>query len=421
MKKIIFILAFFLAGTAAFSFDMPFFSGYAGFLGDIAHDKDRKDFDAEFRMESFFSGQLDFSGNLLLRAEFYMATQDLVDSNLFEESESENAFFNLGEVSATFKLSTYRSSHYFTLFMGSFEPIGSDIFLQRQFGIQPIGARFTESWHSLSGASVYPFYGTGISYVYHPENSGAAAIYAYMNKQTFAEETRKVLNADIRVARLFPNLTLDLSAGVGFPLENTDANGNDVVLLIQEVQLHAGFNILLGNRYTSSLFAQGGFTDFVLASSSENSKKTISFSDLYFYLEPRFHLRKAQIHLALFNLPRDSADDMLYLKEIINSDSTINNLLGVNLCTVTDNLYIGNTNFTFGIHSSYMVTNADLEEFKKDFKAIKNWDMKLYITPFLSVPVLGGTMNGSFTVNVFNLKNDIHSSLMGTVGFKTQF
>lgn len=421
MKRLLVLLALLTASAAAFAFDMPFFSGFAGFLGDITHDQDRDDFDAAVKAESFFSGQLDFSGNLLLRGEFHISTDDLVDSNMFEEAEAANAYFKLEELSATYKLSTLRSSHYFTLFMGSFEPIGSDIFLQRQFGIQPISARFTESWHGLSGASVYPFYGTGLSYVYHPENSGAYGFYAYMNKQTLVEETRKVLNTDMRIAHLSPNFTLDISAGLGFPLENKDANGNDVVLLIQEVQVHAGFNLLAGNRYTTSIFAQAGFSEFVLTSASSAKKDGISFSDIYFYLEPRFHLRKAQIHAAVFNLPRNSADDMLYVKEIVRADSNIKNLLGFNVCTVTDNLYIGNTNVTFGIHSTYAYTNADLEAFKNDFKVIKNWDAKIYVTPFLAIPVLGGTLNGSMTFDILEFRKDVHSAIMGTLGFKTQF
>ncbi len=421
MKKILFALAAFIAGSSLFAFDMPFFSGYAGFLGDIAHDSASEDFDPEVKMESFFSGQLDFGGKFLLRGEFYIATEDLVDANIFEDSDSPNAFFRIEEISATYKLSTLKSSHYFSLFLGSFEPIGSDIFLQRQFGIQPIGPRFTESWHGISGASVYPFFGTGLSYVYHPENSGALALYAYLNQQAEIEETRKIINTDIRLARLYPNLTLDLSAGLSFPLENKDANGNEVVLLIQEVQLHAGFNILLGNRYTTSLFAQGGFSDFVLTSSSSVKKDGISFSDIYFYLEPRFHLRKAQIHIAAFNIPRKSAEDMLYLKEIIKSDQNIKNMLGVNICTVTDNLYIGNTNITFGIHSTLSITDANLKALKDDFKVIKDWNYEVFVTPFLAVPVLGGTLNGSVTINATDIAKDVHSALMGTVGFKTQF
>ncbi|MBP5251101.1 MAG: hypothetical protein J6Z17_01650 [Treponema sp.] len=421
MKKLLCTLAAFIAGSTLFAFDMPFFSGYAGFLGDITHDRASEDFDPEFKAESFFSGQLDFGGDLLLRGEFYIATEDLVDANLFEDSDAPNAFFRLEEISATYKLSTLKSSHYFSLFLGSFEPIGSDIFLQRQFGIQPIGPRFTESWHGLSGASVYPFFGTGVSYVYHPENSGSLALYAYINQQTEVEETRKVINTDLRISRLSPNITLDLSAGLAFPLENKDANGNDVVLLVQEVQLHAGFNLLLGNRYTTSLFAQGGFSEFVITTSSTVKKDGISFSDIYFYLEPRFHLRKAQIHIAAFNIPRKSADDMLYLKEIVNADLNIKNMLGVNVCTVTDNLYIGNTNITFGIHSTLALTDADLEALKEDFKVLKDWNYEVFVTPFVSIPVLGGTLNGSITANVTNISKDIHSALMGTVGFKTQF
>ncbi|MCR5218805.1 hypothetical protein [Treponema sp.] len=420
MKKLLSILVAAAVTFNAFALDMPFFNGYAGLLGNMTGKSSSDSYDPDIDIEAFFSGQLDFGGKFLARGEFYISSEDLLQNDLFEESEVNNAVFKIEELSATYKMSTLSSSHYFSAFLGNFEPIGSDIFLQRQFGIQPVTSRFTASWHSLSGASVYPFYGSGISYVYHPESSGAFGLYAYMNKQTEEDETKNVLNLDLRLAKLFSNLTADISAGFGFPIEDTDENGNKVFLLIKEIQLHAGFNFLLGNRYTTSFFMQGGFNKFVLTSDNDTSHK-ITFSDLYFLIEPRLTLRLFQLNIAAFNIPSESAEHMIYLKRAIDEDDTITNLLGLNANIVTDHLYLGNTNVTFGIHSTLILTDSDIEELKDDPKVVLDWNYEIYVTPYVTIPVLGGSMNANLAASILDFKDDWKSALDFSLGFKTRF
>ncbi|MBE6353424.1 hypothetical protein [Treponema sp.] len=420
MKRLLSILMAAFMTTAAFALDMPFFNGYAGLLGNMTGKKDADSYDPDIDIEAFFSGQLDFSGKFLARGEFYISSEDLLQNDLFEETTQNNAIFRIEELSATYKMSTTASSHYFSVFLGNFEPIGSDIFLQRQFGIQPVTSKLTASWHSLSGASVYPFYGSGISYVYHPESSGAFGLYFYMNKQTEEDETKNVMNLDLRLAKLFSNLTVDFSAGLGFPVENTDENGNKVFLLVREIQLHAGMNFLLGNRYTTSFFMQGGFNKFVLSSDNETSHK-ITFADLYFLIEPRLTLRLFQLNIAAFNIPRESAEHMMYLKRATDKDENITNLLGLNANVVTDHLYLGNTNFTFGIHSTLILTDSDFEALKDDPKVVLDWNYEIYVTPYVSMPVLGGTMNASLAASILDFKDDWKSAVDFSLGFKTRF
>lgn len=420
MKKLFSIILTAGLSLSTFALDMPFFTGYAGLLGNLTAKSSKDSYDPDIDVEAFFSGQLDFSGKFLARGEFYISSEDLLQNDLFEESDENNAVFKIQELSATYKMSTISSSHYFSVFLGTFEPIGSDIFLQRQFGIQPITSRFTASWHSLTGASVYPFYGTGLSYVYHPESSGAFGLYTYMNKQTEEEETKNVLNIDLRLAKLFSSLTSDLSIGLGFPVENTDENGNKVFLLIKEIQLHAGFNLLLGNRYTTSLFLQGGFNKFVLSSDNKESHK-LTFSDLYFFFEPRFRFRVFQLNVAAFNLPTESAKHMIYLKKAISNNKNTANLLGLNAHIVTDNLYLGNTNITFGIHSTLFVTDSDFEKLKEDPKVILDWNHEIYVSPYVTIPVLGGSMNINLTASILDFVDDWKSALDFSLGFKTRF
>lgn len=426
MKKflLLFISLVFISPVFAI---MPFFTGYAGFLTDIGNDtnsKEDKIFDPEITAEAYFSGQLDFNGKLLLRGEFFIEADDLVDQNFFEEPTSENAFFRIEELSATYRLSSASSSHYFSAFLGNFQPIGSDIFLQQQFGIKPIASFFTESWHGLSGASVYPFYGAGLSYVLNPAFPWALGFFFYVNTQTEDETTTNILNSDVRFASVLSWLTADLSAGLSFPLENSDDAGTEVILIVRKVQLHAGFDLLFGNKNTFSFFLQGGFNKFTLNPSRTNSSDNkLSFSDLYFIVEPRFALRQCNIDFSLFNIPSESADDMLYLKHIVSSDSSITNLLGANLCIVTDNLYLGNVNFTFGIHTTFCFTDSVLADAISSPANILSWNKELYITPFTSVPVFGGEVKAEVSVGIFDLISwaNVKNAFRASVGFRSQF
>ena len=426
LKKFLlsFISLFFVSPIFAL---MPFFTGFAGFLTNIGNDfnsEENKIFDPEVTAEAYFSGQLDFNGNFLLRGEFFIEANDLVDQNFFEEPASENAFFRIEEISATYRFNSANSSHYLSAFLGNFEPIGSDVFLQRQFGIKAIGSFFTESWHGLSGASVYPFYGAGLSYVLNPSFPWALGFFFYVNTETQDEITTNIINSDIRFASVLSWLTADISTGLSFPLETSDDAGTEVILIVRKVQLHAGFDLLFGNKNTFSFFLQGGFNKFTLNPSKTNSSDNkLSFSDLYFIVEPRFALRQCNIDLSLFNIPSESADDMLYLKHIVSGNSSITNLLGANLCVVTDNLYLGNINFTFGIHTTFCFTDSVLADAISSPANILSWTKKLYVTPFTSVPVFGGQVKAEISASVFDLMSweNIKNAFRASVGFRSQF
>lgn len=171
----------------------------------------------------------------------------------------------------------------------------------------------------------------------------------------------------------------------------------------------------------SSFFMQAGFNKLTLnpSATDENTNK-LSFSDLYFLLEPRLMLRNCTINITAFNIPTESADDMLYLKGIVTKDETINNLLGMNLCVVSDNLYLGNTNFTFGIHGTFFFTDSDLEDAINDFQSVIGWNKEFLVTPFIKFPVFGGTLNGAVSVSCLELASDWKSAIQATVGFRSQ-
>ncbi len=405
---------------------MPFFSGYAGLLTNLSLDENGEDFNPIVTTETFFNGQLDFSGVFILRGEFFLQTTDITNQNLFDDAFTENAFFKIEELSGTFFIKQAHSTSYINLFLGDFEPIGSDIFLRRQFGIQPISSPLTESWHSLSGASVYPFYGAGLSYTLHFEKPYALNFALYDNMQNDEEENLSIhtLNFDLRFATVQKNFTIDTCAGLAFPLESQDDTGTDVVLLVRRMQVHAGINMLLGNKSQFSLFTQAGFNKLTLspsASEDDDTLNKLSFSDLYFLVEPRFNFRQFSLNFSIFNTPRDSAGDMLYLKRMVNANDDVLNLLGANITIYTDHLYLSNINATFGIHTTFAYIDSDLSQLESNIMSFMNWNYKLCITPYTEIPLLGGTFNAAFSMSIFDFMTNWKNAMLLTIGFKNQF
>ena len=174
-----------LLTAASWAIETPYFSGCAGFMATLANETDSDDFSPEFNADNFFSGQLDFSGKVLLRCDLYLQAGNLFDSTIFDnDANPNNAKFRIEELSGTYTINGESTKHYISLFRGRYEPIGSDIFLQRQFGIPEISSLITKSWHGLSGSSIYPFYATGLSYVMHPDSNFAVGLYVYKNEAT---------------------------------------------------------------------------------------------------------------------------------------------------------------------------------------------------------------------------------------------
>lgn len=406
MKKVLCILLISLTVSTLFAMEMPFFSGYAGIAGDITSNSSSSTLDPQMKTQAFFAGQFDINGNFFLRTELSLKTEDLLEKGLFTYTNSK---FRINELSATYYGKSVASSHFFSLFLGNYESIGSDLFLQRQFGIKPITSNLTESWNGISGSSVYPFYGAGGSYVLHFEQPFALGIYAYACKDENIEEN--VFNADLRFACAVRNFTLDFSAGFAFPHEQSiSETGEKIVLLIRTETLHAGMTMLVGNRYSTSLFVQAGFNNLDLNPES-SSKFTIDSDDMYLFVEPRISTRMFDLNLSLFSIPQESVDDMIYLHDT----------LGANLCIFTDKLYIENTNFTFGIHTTLSFPSKTFMSCISDYANILSWDRNVYVTPYTSMPLFSGDLKASVSVSALDLASNWMSAIKACVGYKTQF
>lgn len=383
----------------------PFFSGYAGIKDDVTSDPDSSSFDPVMTAQAFFAGQIAFSPNFLVRTELSVQTADILKAGLFKDTD---ATFCIDELSLTYRHQLLNTSQYFSLFLGTYEPIGSDLFLQRQFGIKPISSHITESWLGLHGSVVYPFYGAGGSYVIHFDKAPiASGIYIYENHENDNDDAE--MNVDFRIASVMQYFTVDFAAGLGAPLETKNGDAN-VILLINTLYLHTGINMLIGNSYTSSLFLQGGFANLPVR--AEDTSTKLDSSDIYLIAEPRLVTRQFQAHLTMFSFPQETADKLVF----------IDDTFGFNLALFTDNLYVRNTNVTFGFNTTLSFPGKNFLDLSDKLALFDNDGYNVRVSPYVALPVMTGTLHLMLqaTITDFIRGESWPSALEFNIGYKAQ-
>lgn len=409
MKKLICAVTAALSLAALSAIEFPYFSGFAGIMSNFSNDIETTSFAPELNGKMFFAGQFDFNGRFFIRSEMSVNTEDIIETGLFEKT---GAQFKINELSFTFHQSAINTSHFISLFMGNYEPIGSDVFLQRQFGIAGISSFITESWNGLCSSAVYPFYGIGGSYVMHFEQPAAVGLYLYENENK--ESKQNFFNLDLRYGCGYSNLAIDFSAGAAFPHESEiTETGTDVVFVVRSVTMHSGLTMLIGNRNRFSFFAQAGFSGLLFEPQKEK-KLSLQSDNMYFFIEPRFVTKFMTVNFSIYSIPSASVEEMLY----------IHDTLGVNLAVYNDHISIQNVNFTFGLLATYSFAEKNFIDFIdvcSNIGDILNWDMNLYITPFAAMPLLGGQLKASVSANVFGFaEGEAFKAVSTTIGYKTQ-
>ena len=377
MKKIIMIAA--AISLAATLFAETAFSGYSGGKLNYASNPNATDsYDPDLTLQAFFQGQFNFSQNMWGRLEFSIDTGDFLSKELFHKTD---AFFKIDELSFTFKSRSDSDANYFSLFMGTYDPIGSDVFLQRYFGIQPIASKITESWLGLSGSVLYPHFGIGIADVKRLLNAPITlGGYAYFNHE---DNLYYVFNTDFRFACVYRYFTFDLAGGIGIPLSNNN-QGQEVIAAIEKVYWHAGTTILFGNNYTQSLFIQAGL--FNVPFTKRNGTE-VSPDDIYLLFEPRFLLDSAHVNLTVFSLPQDTVEQLIF----------VDDSLGVNLNIFGDTFSVGANRFTLGTNFSLSFTGKTFLDVIKPMELIKG-EYNITMTPYVSTNFLSGELHTQVSV-----------------------
>ena len=395
-----------LAAVISFStglFAATSFSGYAGGKLNYSANPEVEEFDPDLKLQAFFAGQFNFTQNLWSHLEFSIDTNDLLAQSIFHETES---LFQIDEISLIARANMYSNANYFSLFMGTYDPIGSDIFLQRYFNIKPINSKITESYLGLAGSILYPHFGVGIADVIKLYNEPLAfGGYIYLNHE---DADYYVLNADLRFATNLSYLTCDIAGGVGVPLADK-YKGEDVIIAVEKLYWHAGTTILIGNSFTNSIFMQGGIYNASFKAKQDSS--IVSPDDIYILFEPRLLFKSSHLDISLYSLPEKTVSELLLVEDT----------LGVNVNLYSEASVSSSNSILFGSHFSVSLIDKTFHDLKNfaDFKAD---DYNVSVTPYIESQFLSGQLHVQGTIRFMELLRERAGHAFSIdIGYRTKF
>lgn len=378
------------------------FSGYSGGKLNYSPNQEAPDYDPDLSLQAFFQGQFNFSSNLWGHLEFSIDTKDFLSKELFHKTD---ASFRIDEISLIFKTQSDSSSDYYSIFMGTYDPIGSDIFLQRYFGIQPIASKITESWLGLGGSILYPHFGIGLSGVKRMLATPIAfGGYAYINHE---DNKYYVLNTDARFACVYRYFSFDIAGGIGLPLADNN-KGSEAIAVIEKLYWHAGTTMLVGNNYTQSLFIQAGLFNVPF---TKREGTQVSPNDIYLLFEPRILLDSAHVNITAYSLPQDTVDQLIF----------VDDTLGLNLNIYGDSFSLGANRFTLGTNFSFSFTDKTFMDIVKPLELIQG-DFNITMTPYMSTNFLSGELHTQFSIKFLKFgKARWYDAFTADIGYTAKF
>ncbi len=395
------LISFFLLSTLSAASS---FSGYAGGRLNYAANPDKEQYDPDLKLQAFFMGQFNFTQNLWSHIEFSLNTGDLLGQSLFHETDSK---FQIDEISLICRGNLSDFTNYLSFFLGTYDPIGSDIFLQRYFNITPIGSKITENYLGRPGSILYPHFGIGIADIAKLHSIPLAfGPYLYVNHE---DDKYYVLNGDLRIASVMRFLTIDFAVGIGIPLADK-YKGEDVLIAVEKVYWHAGTTILLGNNFTNSLFLQAGVYNASFMASNSNS--IVSPKDIYLLIEPRLVLRDAHLNITLFNLPPDTVKQLLFIEDT----------LGININAYTTTSLAGINSFTYGSHISVGLIGKNFLTIKDSLSEITEKSYNINISPYMTCNFLSGELHLQGTIRIMEFfRGRADRAISIDLGYRTKF
>lgn len=415
------------------AFETPYIKGHAGLMSrgaaarsDPISDSEEPTFSVDASAQGYFGAEVDISDKLILRSDFLVDSAFLLDiskdgvgKEFLKDKGTVPATFQVEELSATYAFHTKSVIHYLSAFLGEFEPVGMDTFLERQFGILPISSALTRTWSGQSGANINDFYGAGVSYMLRFEQPVAVGFYLYQDFDRLnATNPQNNFNTDLRFAFAFPYVTLDWDIGLGFPHGSTKGTFETEVLIVRYVTLRTGLNMLIGNPSDPvSLLVQGGFSEVEAGFDAYENHNFVEdlVQNLYFLVEPRVKIRDVDLTLTFFNRPSTQTIPMIYNFEQKGG-------MGADLGVSTDHFHLGNLNFTIGMHAtvSDQSTLYDIVYGSGSFFG----DPHFTLTPYVTIPLFGGSITSAVSVDITKLIDDSSfwvKSLSFWLGFRAEF
>lgn len=401
MKKHLVVLSICLL-FSSMSFAATSFSGYAGGKINYAANPEQESYDPDLCLQAFFAGQFNFTQNIWAHLEFSLNTGDFLGQSFFHEIDSK---FRIDELSLIARSNLKDFSNYLSVFMGTYDGIGSDIFLQRYFNIIPINSKITDNYLGYSNSILYPHFGVGMADIIKIHAYPiAVGPYIYVNHE---DSKYYVLNGDLRFATSMQYLTCDVAMGLGIPLADK-YRGEDVIIAVEKVYWHAGATLLLGNSYTSSIFLQAGIYNASFNAKQEAS--IVSPNDIYLLVEPRLLLSELNIHISIFSLPAATVKKLL----------VINETLGINVNMFSTTSTKGINSLTYGLHASIGFAGKSIFDIQNVINMSEK-DFNLNISPYINSSFLSGELHAMLTIKAMELmRGKPEKAISVDLGYRTK-
>ncbi len=347
----------------------PSFSGVAagsiGVDGKIGLSEGGSDWTLPIAL--FGALQADFTDWFTMHAEIEMRANDFPLDDVFNGNE---VIFKVHELSAIFSRRALTSTHYFSIYFGSYEALGTDTFLMRQFGIDQISSPLAKSVTNISGVPLRSSTGGGISYIARLDKAPVAnGFYLYLNRY---DGEKIALNLDYRLAVSTNIFTMDFIAGLGAPIRDKGDHDDEYVIAIKTLTLHTGINMFLGNKYTHGLLIQAGLNNLVL---NGRDSLDIDENDISFFIEPRIRAKHLGVNVAAYALNQESVDDLLYLTDKVGATITL----------FFDNIETKSFPIVIGTHIIGSIADIGITDLfaGKGFGEMK---FNVFLTPYIELP-----------------------------------
>lgn len=357
-----------------------YFTGFSGTALSVGQNSKGNLLDGS--AATYFAGQVDWTNLFTIRTAltFKTAKTNILNTDIYTGISS---LFRLDELSFTAKLHANDLSHYLSIFLGDFEPPGSSLFMQRQFGVAPFESALLRTTITNDNGSLYSFPGMGISYTLKFQQPMAARLAVYAKRYENAFD----VNTDLRYAGVWQRWNIDALIGISFPIEKIDSGGKEVFVLIRTADLHAAVSMLVGNKYSHSLFMQLGIAKLRFVPTYDG-EPIFSIDNINFVFEPRFTIKKMRINATIFNLDTAETEELFFVR----------NPLGIACSIYSDLIRAGTLPITAGGHIICTAKNMQLSSV-----ADVEWhDVCLNITPFISLPLFSGIFTSAVTFDVLH-------------------
>jgi hypothetical protein len=268
--------------------------------------------------------------------------------------------FSIEEISATGHIRTSVGQFYVSAFLGGFETPGTDVYMQKYFGINHLSSLVMQKRLIANGLTMYPIEGIGGSVTWRLNEPIAISLYGSV--PTNSDDKTRTMSFDLRVAGSYPHALFDVTFGASIaPATKVQKEVLADPLIGQEYQaelpaqagglglINFSANTVFGNLYRTNFHVQLGVNGFDI-NYKPTKKRTMGFDldIVYAVIEPRIAFGGLKLTLTGFVLPKLTTgqygtpySDLTFIADDVG--------LGGAFSAYYDQLYIGDVQTKLGL------------------------------------------------------------------------